>query len=267
MGTVIAVDVERMVGFGAKTGWLAVDSAGPDEIVGALGGRVLGPLDWSEGVDRAYREPDTVLITPMLPGAGDTGWRLVAGGWIAEHADGLDIAALSARLGGQVQLFVTHRVVELHRWERAAKGELVRSFEYVGERGGITRWYGQPQEVERNLGLPATDTQPDLPLDHHDIRVGEHDLMRVAAVWSVDPVSLDGQPAAGSLILARLPVTADERRAAGIPLRTAAPVDVTDLIVSGMPVEDVNAEIARRIRQQSTWRRRLLGGLLRHRHR
>src|SRR4051794_28395793 len=113
MGTVTAVDSERMVGFGYKTGWLAVDCAGPDEIVAALGGRVVGPLGWSEGVDRAYGELDTVLITPRLPGAGDAGWRLVAGGWVAENADRLDIAALSARLGGQVQLFVTHRVVEL----------------------------------------------------------------------------------------------------------------------------------------------------------
>jgi hypothetical protein len=154
MGTVIAVDGERMVGFGYKTGWLAFAGAGPGQIVAALGGRILGPRGWTAGVDRAYGEPDAALITPTVPRAGDPGWILVAGRWIAEHADGLDIAALSAELGGQVQLFVTHRVVELHRWERAVGGELVRSFEYVGERSEITRWRGQPREVELSLGLP-----------------------------------------------------------------------------------------------------------------
>jgi hypothetical protein len=248
MGIVITVDSERMVGFGYKTGWLAVDGAGPDEIVAALGGRILGPLGWADGVDRAYDEPDTVLITPVLPGAGDTGWTLVAGRWIAANADGLDVAALSAGLGRQVQLFVTHRVVELHRWERAVGGELVRSFEYVGERGEITRSYGQPEEVEPNL----------------DTRIGEDDVMRVAAAWSVDPTSLDGQPTTGSLTVARLAITAPERRV-GRPLRAPVPIDVTDLIISGRSVEDVNAEIARRLKHQTTWYQRVLGMLRGHR--
>jgi hypothetical protein len=255
MSTVIAVS-ERMVGFGYKTGWLAFGDADPGGIVAALGGRVLGGFGWAEGVDRPYGEADSVLITPVLPGAGDMGWILVAGRWIGEHADDLDTAALSAELGGQVQLFVTHRVVQLHRWERAADGELIRSFEYIGERDEVTRWYGQPHEVELGLGLPGT--RPDPTVHPSGIRVGENDLMRVAAAWSVDPTSLDGQPATGGLTLARLPGAARERHAAGKPLRTPIPVDITDLIVSGRSMEDVNAEVARRIRQQATWRQRIL---------
>lgn len=265
MGTVITVDSERMVGFGYKTGWLAFDGADQDKIVAALGGQILGLLSWTDGVDRAYGEPDTVLITPILPGAGDTGWILVAGQWIAEHADDLKTAALSAELGGQVQLFVTHRVVELHRWERAADGELVRAFEYVGERGEITRWHGQPQDVELNLGLPAVDTRRDPTLDPLDIHVGEDDLTRIAAAWSVDPTGLEGQPATAGLTLARLPITTREPRAAGRPLRPPIPLDVTDLVISGRSIEDVNAEIARRTRQQTTWPQRILGRWRRHR--
>ena len=123
--------------------------------------------------------------------------------------------------------------MELHRWERAADGELVRSLEYVGERGEITRWHGQPQEVELNLGLPATDTRPDPTLDQTDIHVDEDHLMRVAAAWSVDPTSLDDRPATGSLTLGRLPTTTHGRRTAEDPLRTSVPFDVTDLIISG----------------------------------
>jgi len=74
-------------------------------------------------------------------------------------ADGLDIAALSGSARRAGQLFVTHRVVELHRWEQAANGELIRSFEYLGERGADHPLVWPPQEVERNLGLPTTDTQ------------------------------------------------------------------------------------------------------------
>ena len=135
----------------------------------------------------------------------------MAGAWsrvgcIAAHYERLDTAALSGALGGEVQLFVTHRVVELHHWERALAGEVVRSFEYLGEKGTVTRWVGAPDEVERAIGLPASfdlDRAPEE--DDYDVIVGEQDVMRVAGAWSVDPTSLDGQPAPGPLTVVRGP--------------------------------------------------------------
>jgi len=46
------------------------------------------------------------------------------------------------------------------------------------------------------IGLPAS-------LDGDvDVLVGETDVMRVAAAWSVDPTALDGRPASGPLRVA-----------------------------------------------------------------
>ena len=186
-----------MDGFGYKTGWLAVRDGDADAVPAQLSGEAIGPIGWREGIHRSYDTPDTVVVTPLLPGAGGGSWLLVAGWWLAAGHESIDTAALSRALGREVQLFVTHRVVELHRWERAVDGSIVRSFEYIGERGEVTRWVGPLQDVERAIGLPETLG------DDVDVIVDERDVMRVAAAWSVDPTSLDGKPAPAPLTIAR----------------------------------------------------------------
>ena len=181
-----------MDGFGYKTGWLAIRDGDADAVLAELGGEAIGPIGWREGIRHAYDREDGLLVTPPL-----AGWLLVAGWWIAAHHEMLDTAELSRTLGREVQLFVTHRVAELHRWERAVDGSVVRSFEYIGEKGEVTRWVGELQDVERAIGLPETIN------DDVDVIVDERDVMRVAAAWSVDPTSLEGQPAPGPLTAAR----------------------------------------------------------------
>jgi hypothetical protein len=193
-----------MAGFGYKTGWLAIRDGDADAILAQLGGEAIGPIGWREGVHRSYDTRDSVIVTPLLPGGDGASWILVAGWWIAANHDSLDTAALSRALGREVQLFVTHRVVEAHRWERARDGDVLRSFEYIGDQGEVTRWAGVPDDVERAIGLPATF---DRTTDDVDVIVNERDVMRVAGAWSVDPSSLDGQPAPGPLTIARLPAS------------------------------------------------------------
>lgn len=43
---------------------------------------------------------------------------LAVGQWVAWHAESIDLAWLSAALGREVQLFVSDRVADRHRWER-----------------------------------------------------------------------------------------------------------------------------------------------------
>lgn len=195
-----------MVGFGVKQAWLAIGAADrdvpPEAIMAALGVRDLGAVDWRHGIDLAYLTDDRLAITPPLAGAGGRAWTLIAGR--AFFADGAapDVAALSASLAADVQFFATHRVVEAHFWERAAGGRLVRAFRYVGERGEVTRWYGEPDAAEIAVGLPvAFDAHLD-PDDRPVVMVNESDVMKVAATWSVDPSTLDGQPATGLLRVA-----------------------------------------------------------------
>jgi len=192
---------EPMVGFGAKQAWLAIRD-GDAELVGAvLGLRDLGPLSWRAGVDLSYLTDDRVLLTPPLPGADGADWLLVAGRWLVQTSSTLDVATLSDLLATEVQYFATHRVVELHQWQRARDGELLRSFAYLGETGEVTDWRGEPDPVELAIGLPAVLDDN----DETDVLVGEADVMRVAAAWSLDPVRLDGLPAPGPLRAAAVP--------------------------------------------------------------
>jgi hypothetical protein len=185
-----------MRGFGYKTGWLAVRRGDVQGVADVLGGRIAGSVTWEEGIAASYGEPSMLAVTPLLRGADDADWLLVTGSWIASEAEGINVGALSMALGDEVQLFASHRVVDWHRWVRGRAGVIVRSFEYVGEVGQVRRWVGTPDAVELGLGLPASfDVTRDDIFDFYgedDDMVGEEDVMRVAAAWSVDPTSLEG---------------------------------------------------------------------------
>jgi hypothetical protein len=187
------MDAETMVGFGPKQAWLAVRDRDQETVAAALGLRDLGPVDWRHGVDLAYLTDDRLVLTPPLPGAGDALWLLVAGRWLLWTDPKVDVVELSGVLGTEVQYFMSFRVAETHRWERAVDGVLVRAFGYLGETGELTEWRGDPDQTEVAIGLPLA------PSEQADVLVSEDDVMRLARAWSVDPTGLDGQPAPGPL--------------------------------------------------------------------
>ncbi len=183
------VSGETMVGFGYKNAWLAVRDTEPRKVIAALGLRDLGPVPWRAAVDLAYVGDQRLLVTPPLPGAADADWVIAAGRWLLGGKASVDITQLSALLNTEVQAFATYRVVELHSWQRAAGGVLLRAFRYLGHSGEVEDWRGEPDPAELSVGLPPTiDKDTTLLVD-------EHDVMRVAAGWSVDPAALDGRPA------------------------------------------------------------------------
>jgi len=182
-----------MVGFGGKQAWLAVRDGDPAQILKALGLRDLGEVPWRDGIDVAHLTDDRVAVTPPLPGARDTHWVLVAGRWLLRPDTSVDVVDLSVRLDTEVQFFATHRVTEMHRWQRAADGELIRAFGYVGQTGEVTAWHGEPDPAEREAGLPAHLD------DDATVLVSEHDVLKVADAWSIDPTTLGGRPAPGPL--------------------------------------------------------------------
>jgi hypothetical protein len=184
-----------MVGFGSKQAWLAIAGDDADGVLKALGLNDLGPVPWRAGIDLAYLTDDRVAVTPPLPGARDTRWTLATGRHLLSPATTIDVVELSAVLRTEVQFFATHRVTELHRWQRAVGGELIRAFGYVGRTGEVTTWHGEPGPVERDAGLPAELTEDTTVL------VDEKDVLRVADAWSIDPTSLTGRPAPGPLRL------------------------------------------------------------------
>ncbi|GAA2717326.1 MULTISPECIES: hypothetical protein [Actinoplanes] len=184
------MDKDVMVSFGGKQAWLAVSGADQEAVLNALGLRDLGPIRWRDGLDLAHLTGDRVAVTPPLPGARGTTWVLAAGRRLINP--GPDVVALSAALDTEVQYFATHRVTELHRWQRAVKGDLVRAFGYVGQTGEVTSWFGEPGPAEREAGLPGELD------DETTVLVAERDVFRVAGAWSIDPTTLTG-PAPGPL--------------------------------------------------------------------
>jgi hypothetical protein len=184
---------ELMVAFGPKQAWLAIQARSPGPVAAALGLRDLGPVGWRAGVDLAYLTDDRLALTPALPGARGIDWTLVAGRWLLANASTVDIVALSIELSTEVQAFSTYRYGEQHRWQRAVDGVLVRAFGYAGTEGEITQWFGDPDETELAVGLPPA------PDEEYEPLVGEADVMRVAAAWSIDPTTLAGRAAPGPM--------------------------------------------------------------------
>ena len=155
--------------FGPKTGWLAIGDAPRAEVVQAMQLDQLEDLPLAAGVDRALESG--VFVLPTIDG-----WTLAMG---ADLADGpLDVSALSSSLGTTVQLFRTHRVVELHEWAWVDHGEVRRHLRYLGE-SGEHESSGAPTKAERSLGY---DDPAFLP--------GEDDVFTLAGAWSLDPTDL-----------------------------------------------------------------------------
>jgi hypothetical protein len=182
---------ELMVAFGPKQAWLAVRDGSPGPIAAALGLRDLGQADWHSGMDLAYLTDDRLALTPSLPGARGAGWTLIVGRYLLRST--VDIVAVSSELKTEVQAFSTYRVGEQHKWQRAVDGILVRAFGYAGTDGEITTWYGDPDDTELAVGLPPAPDGKSEPL------IGEGDVMRLAAAWSIDPTTLAGRAAPGPL--------------------------------------------------------------------
>lgn len=178
------MSTDTMTGFGGKQAWLAVAGADPGTVLTTLGLRDLGAVPWRDGLDLAHLTDDRVAITPPLPGTRGP-WVLAAGR--ALMTPGPDVVALSAELGTEVQFFATHRVTELHRWQRADSGDLLRTFGYLGRTGEVTSWFGDPDPAERDAGLPAAFSV------ETSVLVSERDVFRVAGAWSIDPTTLSGQ--------------------------------------------------------------------------
>jgi hypothetical protein len=185
------MSADAMVGFGGKQAWLAVRDGDPSALLAALGLRDLGEVPWRDAIDLAHLTDDRLAVTPLLPGARDTRWVLAAGRYLLRPDTIVDVTDLSGRLHTEVQFFATHRVTELHRWQRAVDGSPVRSFGYVGQTGEVTSWQGDPDPAERDAGLPATFGEDSTVL------VSEQDVLKVANAWSIDPTTLAGRPAPG----------------------------------------------------------------------
>jgi hypothetical protein len=189
----------QLDGFGYKNMWFAIKDRDVSEIVQALGLGVVGPCEWSDGIDAAYEfGSHKVFITPRIDG-----WTMCVGTGLLDLTDGDGFADqtanLAAALRTEVQFFGTHRVVEAHSWARATPEKLVRAYEFVGERGETTTDVGPATTEEEELGFRFFDERsPEAAQDNYWERDDlsfptEESVMLLAGKWSVDPTGLEGR--------------------------------------------------------------------------
>ncbi|MDH3271827.1 MAG: hypothetical protein OEN56_10860 [Gemmatimonadota bacterium] len=175
--------------FGYKMGWLAARTVEPERLIAHLMLDEVAPMRWAEGIDTVYASEgfgdQPVFVTPCLDG-----WVLAASPAFFEEASeeaphrlATFVAHASERLDTEVQLFVTHRVVEGHAWARAEHGLLVRALYYLGEVGEYLVDDGLVTEAEVASGFARAidgDAEPN-----------EAMVMEIARGWSVDPTQIE----------------------------------------------------------------------------
>lgn len=175
-----AVEPDDPETFGYKCAWLAMKTDDSMAVVEALGLRNVRKCGWQKGIEAAY-EGD-VFVTPPIKG-----WVLavsIAFPGIPEKARPDRLSPLVKALGkkfAEVQYFGTHRIVEYHGWLRATKGEIVRRYAFLGERGETLCDEGKRTIEETKLGLIFNEST--FPNEQH--------VMELAGAWSVDPTRLD----------------------------------------------------------------------------
>jgi hypothetical protein len=192
----------RPVPFGSNIAWLAAETTNTPAVVVALGLQKLRVVTWKEGVAAASRS--AVFVTPPL---GD--WTLAVSTTLVlpERVDAVIKPVLEelSRHFRDAQYFCTQQESELHTWARAQKGRLLRGYGWLG-REHRTLWNEGPQsKEERALGFRFTDgptTPPVVTRAEDPTTADESCVLQLAALWSVDPTTLDkhfAEPAAGIL--------------------------------------------------------------------
>ncbi len=191
--------------FGYKSQWLALKTDDADRALAALG---LGPGRWA-GWPEGIRTQSALFVTLPIDG-----WVLAVSPAMRGFAPGdsswpQHVAAISERLGGEVQYFGSHRVVDYHAWCRADRGTIARAYAYVGDAGETLAVIGDPSEEELELGLDFRDTRTMTDADWEALSEEDHDVafpdedhvMQIAGAWSVDPTGLPEEPVgAGRLV-------------------------------------------------------------------
>lgn len=140
-----------MAGFSDKTSWLAVRGRTVEDVADALELHDREMLNWVSGTERAYQYG--VYVAATVPG-----WTLAHGrrhlpaGFDAADPRSCDWLRQLSRSLGEAQYFATERIPEYHAWAWARDGELLRAYCFIGERGEVPLFVGDPTEDEVEFG-------------------------------------------------------------------------------------------------------------------
>ncbi len=207
-----------VAGFSYKTSWLAVRNRTPGEVADALELHDREVLEWAIGTDRAYR-CGVYVAGPI------SGWTLAHGrlhmppGFDATDPPFPDWLKELSRHLGDVQFFATDRIGGYHAWARARDGELLRAYCFIGERGAVPLFVGDPTADEIELGVGLRGMEPgwehwseDEWTAWHTTTPSESDVMAMAGRWSIDPRTIDDDTVAATGIYGLPPSVSDTSR-------------------------------------------------------
>ncbi len=175
--------------FDAPIRWLAIRCLDPQAVQAALNLHNARSCSWSDALSKPF-EPRLFISPPV------DGWVLVMGCDLPDPTDDVDecfkfLTALSRKLG-EVQFFHRHRAVSHHGWARLSEGKVLRAYAWAGE----TLWnQGGPTEAERAARvrcLAYGENSNVLGLAERDVMNSNTErVIRIAAAWSLDPMSVD----------------------------------------------------------------------------
>jgi hypothetical protein len=190
------------VPFGPRMAWLALDTGDTEAVAAALGLRGAKGASWADGIEAAHK--GGLFVTPPL-----ADWTLVAGTPLfpPERADAFVRLLLEglSRQFQEAQYFCSHRDAGLHIYGRARKGHMVRGYGWYGQKGAVVWEEGRLTNEERDLGFNFFDGRPEAvaQAQHGNASfLDEEAVMQLAALWSIDPTTLDAsfrEPVAGLL--------------------------------------------------------------------
>lgn len=180
------------IAFGSNVAWLAVATTDTAAVATALNLRQVQAVRWMDGIAAAHRT--SVFVTPPL-----YDWTLVVGTAI-QSPEQMDIAVKPlveemSQHFEDAQYFCTRQGVELHGWARAQNGKLLRGYGWLGERSRVLWNEGPETAEERTLrfrftadpSAPDRGSGPNAP--------NEMCVFRLAALWSINPKTLEEQSA------------------------------------------------------------------------
>jgi hypothetical protein len=179
------------VPFGSNIAWLAVETTNTLPVTVALGLQNPRLVMWEEGIAGASRS--AVFVTPPL---GDWTLAVSTSLVLTERVNAVVKPLLEelSRHFRDAQYFCTQREGELHTWARAQKGRLLRGYGWHGRRSSVIWNEGPQTKHEFNLGFRFTDGPPTPPVvkrAEDRTTPDEGCVMQLAALWSVDPTTLD----------------------------------------------------------------------------
>ena len=176
--------------FETPSRWLAVRSQNPQAIQTALGVQHPRACSWSDALATQF-EPRLFISPPV------NGWIVVMGCDLPDPADDIDecfkfLTGLSQKLG-EVQFFSRNRAVAHHGWARLSGGKVLRAYAWAGE----TLWnQGTVTQAEHDLKLQALDylqtTEAFGLAEREWLTLNTERVVRLAALWSIDPTSVGG---------------------------------------------------------------------------